>query len=237
MKKILCLAVVIFASAGIFAQEKTIQPAEFETINKSSSRLLSGAPRRIIRTQQSTVEVIPQKASNNSTKTMPASTVSVKSVIEILPSVGFHSVYEFNSSSKNTKKEIIKVGGRIYEREGNGEWTEIAAPKASARIENTTRKIDNQVEYKILGSEKVNNQNTNIYAKIEKSKFVNATDKLESTSSTTTKYWYAEDGRLLKRERTREIRNEKMISKFNSTIVFELDPNIKIEAPKLVAVK
>jgi hypothetical protein len=238
MKKILCLAVVIFASAAVFAQEKTIQPAEFETISKSSSRLLSGAPRRIIRTQQSTIEIIPQtKDFNNSMKPAPPSTVSVKSVIEILPSVGYHSVYEFNSASKNTKKETIKMGNRTYEREGNAEWIEIAAPKASARTENTTRKIDNQVEYKILGSERVNNQNANIYAKIEKSKFVNSTDNQESTSSTTTKYWYAQDGRLLKRERIREIRSEKMISRFNSIIVFELDPNIKIEAPKLLAVK
>lgn len=238
MKKILCLAVVIFASAAVFAQEKTIQPAEFETINKSSSRMLSGVARRIIRTQQSTVEVIsPSRDSNNTTKTAPASTISVKSVIEILPSVGYHSVYEFNSASKATKKETIKIGDRTYEREGSGEWSEITAPKTSVRAENSARKIDNQVEYKILGSEKVNNQNANIYAKIEKSKFVNSADNQESTSSTTTKYWYAEDGRLLKRERTREIRNEKMISRFNSIIVFELDPNIKIEAPKLMAIK
>jgi hypothetical protein len=233
MKKILCLAFVLFSSIGISAQEKTIQQAEFETINKSSSLLLSGKAYRIIRTVQSSVEIIPQtNASNNSTKTVPPSNISIKSITEFVPSVGFHSVYEFNSSSLNTKKEVIGIGGKTYTREGNGEWGEVTAPKVATRSKRTTTNIDKQIEYKSIGSEKLGNQNTNIYAKIERSKLINSTDNRESISSTTTKYWYGEDGRLLKRERKREIRNERMISKFNSTIVFELDPNIKIEAPK-----
>ena len=234
MKKIIGLAFVLFASFSVFAQEKTIQQAEFETINKNSSRLLSGKPRRIIRTQQSTVEIIPQtNASSNSMKALPASSISAKTVTEILPSVGFHSIYEFNSSSLNTKKEMIRVGGKTYTREGNTEWAELIAPQVISKSKRTTKIIDNQIEYKAVGSEKLNNQNTNIYAKVEKSRLLNPSDNQESVSTTTTKYWYAEDGRLLKRERKREIRNGKMISKFTSTIVFELDPNIKIEPPKL----
>ena len=233
MTKILCLTFVLFASVNVFAQEKTIQRAEFETITRSSSRLMAGKPRRIIRTQQSTVEIAPQtNVSNASAKSLPPSTISVKSVTEVLPEVGFRSIYEFNSSSKNIKKEIIKVAGKTYTREGNGEWTETFSEITSKR-ESAARNIVNQVEYKSVGSDRLGNQNTSIYAKIERSKFTNPSANRESISSTTTKYWYGEDGRLLKRERTREIRNGKMISKFNSTTVFELDPNIKIEAPKL----
>jgi hypothetical protein len=233
MTKILCLTFVLFASVNVFAQEKTIQRAEFETITRSSSRLMAGKPRRIIRTQQSTVEIAPQtNVSNASAKSLPPSTILVKSVTEVLPEVGFRSIYEFNSSSKNIKKEIIKVAGKTYTREGNGEWTETFSEITSKR-ESAARNIVNQVEYKSFGSDRLGNQNTSIYAKIERSKFTNPSDNRESISSTTTKYWYGEDGRLLKRERTREIRNGKMISKFNSTTVFELDPNIKIEAPKL----
>jgi hypothetical protein len=238
MKKILCLAFVLFASIGVFAQEKTIQQAEFETISRSSSQLLSGKPLRIIRTVQSTVEVIPQtNPSDNSTKTLPSSNISIKSTTEFLPSVGFHTVYEFNSSSKNTKKETIRIGDKTYTREGTEEWIELAAAQVATKSKSTARKIDNQIEYKLIGSDKLDNQNTNVYAKIEKSKLINSIDNQESFASTTTKYWYGEDGRLLKRERKREIRHGRMISKFNSTIVFEVAPNIKIEAPKLNLIK
>lgn len=65
MKKIFCLACVLFASVDVFAQEKIIQRAEFETINKSSSQLLSGKTRRIIRTVQSTVEIMPPTNASN----------------------------------------------------------------------------------------------------------------------------------------------------------------------------
>jgi hypothetical protein len=234
MKKILCLAVfVLFAAISIFAQEKTIQPAEFESVNNKAALLLSGKARRMTRTVQSIVEVIPESnASNKSNKTLQPSTISIKSTTEILPSVGFYSVYELNSSSINTKKEIIRIGGKTYTREENGEWI-ATVPQVTSKSDRATKRIDTQIEYKSIGSERLNNQTTNIYAKTERSRFINSTDNQESISSTTTKYWYGEDGRLLKRERKREIRNGKMISKFNSTIVFELDPNIKIEAPKV----
>jgi hypothetical protein len=228
--RILCLVFVLSAAVNVFAQEKTIRQAEFETIAQSSSRLLAGNPRRIIRTQQSSVEIMPQ--ANEASKKAPASVVSIKSTTEFVPTVGYRSVYEFNSSSQNIKKEIIRIGEKTYVREDSGQWTETAALNAPKR-RMTAKNSVNQIEYKVVGSEKLNNQNTNIYAKIEKSKFVDPTDNRENVSDTITKYWYAEDGRLIKRERTREIRSGRMISKFNSTTVFEIDPNIKIEAPKL----
>lgn len=234
MKKILCPAVfVLFAAISVFTQEKIIQPTEFEAVSKKSALLLSGKARRMIRTVQSTVEVIPESnAPEEAKKSLQPSVISIKSMTEIHPSAGSHSVYEFNSSSINTKKEVIRTGDKIYTREGDGEWT-TTTPQVVSKADGTTKRLDTQIEYKSVGSEKVGDQNTNIYAKTEKSKFINATSNQEGVSSTTTKYWYAEDGRLVKRETKREIRNGRMLSKFSSIIVFELDPNIKIEAPKV----
>lgn len=166
MQKILCLTVfVLLTSASVFAQEKTIPPTEFETAYKNASLLLSGKARRMIRTVQSTVEVMPESnASGDSNKTLQSSTISIKSTTEILPSVGFRSVYELNSSSVNTKKEIIRIGNKTYTREGNGEWI-AAIPQVTSKSGRTARRVDTQIEYKSVGTEKMGNQNANIYAK------------------------------------------------------------------------
>jgi hypothetical protein len=234
MKKIFFLAFVLLASGVVFAQEKTIQQAEFETISKSSAKMLFEKPHRITRTQQSTVEILqPENGAKSSVSASPASSISVKSITEFLPSVGFRTVYEFNSSSKNTKKEMIRIGGKTYTRENDAGWAELSVAQTASRARSANSNADHKIEYKAVGTEKLNNQNANIYAKIETARFVNPADNKENVSSTTTKYWYAEDGRLLKRERRREIRNGKMVSRFVSTTVFETDPSIKIEAPKL----
>jgi hypothetical protein len=59
-----------------------------------------------------------------------------------------------------------------------------------------------------------------------------ATDK-EIITVTTTRYWFSEDGRLLRSERLAENESGTTMSTFKSVTVYELDPAIRIEAPDL----
>jgi hypothetical protein len=235
MKKILLIALVLFAAIGVFAQEKTIEKTEFDTVFKNSFRGLSKSPRRETRTSESSFEVIPQPnyPANSLASLQPTNITLMKTIIEFVPGIGSHMIYEFNSPSLYKKTETIIIAGKTYKREGDNEWRE-EPPVASTKSESTTKTVDNQFEYKFLGMEQFNNQNAHVYAVTETNKIISLKNNNEGLSSNITKYWFAaEDGRLLKTESKRKIRNEKTISTFNATVLYELDPNIKIEAPRI----
>lgn len=237
MKKFLSIALILAASVCIFAQEKTIEQAEFDAAFKNSFTRLAGAPRRETRIHRTAFQVIPQaNDSVNLTAGMTPRTTSSKMVAEFLPAVGYRSTYEFTSQSLNVKKETIRIANKTYTREGSGEWTE-TVPAVAAKPENTTKTVDVRIEYKFLGNEKLDSQNANVYEKIEKSKLVDLKNNRESDSITKTKHWFGEDGRLLKTESRREIRSENSVGNFDSITIYEVDANIKIEAPVIRAVK
>jgi hypothetical protein len=247
MNKILLTALVLFAGIGVFAQEKTIDKTEFDTVFQNSFRSLSGNPRRETSTSKSSSEIIPQAKypeanysgmnhlgtnypANSLEYIRPARITFNKVIREFLPGVGSRMTYEFNSPSLYKKTETIIIADKTYTREGDGQWIE-TMPVSHTRPESTVKTVDNQFKYKFLGTEQFNNQNANVYTVTEKSKLISLKYNRESSSNTITKYWFAEDGRLLKTESKREIRGGNTISKFHTTTLYELDPNIRIEVP------
>lgn len=138
MKKILCLAFVLFTSIGIFAQEKIIQKEEFDKMYNTSIRLLSGKVNREIETE--TLEETPISVKNRS-KVAPPIKFTRKEIIEVVPGVGTHSVIEYNSRLGNTKTEWFSVDGKQYTRKGEGVWlvriVKGAKSKSSSKSENT----------------------------------------------------------------------------------------------------
>lgn len=213
MKKILCIALVLIASLSVSAQEKTIDKNEFDAILKSSFRGLGDKPHRVINTTEFSVEGRPEAKH------------STKSTTEFLPGK-FQSIFE----SQYIKKETIRIGHETYTREGNGEWRkEISAVKPKS--ENKLITVENQIEYKFLGTEKLDNQNLNVYAKIEKKKLINPTNNTETFSTAITKYWFGDGVWFWKSETNTENRTGETKSKSRHTTEYELDPNIKIEAP------
>ena len=92
---------------------------------------------------------------------------------------------------------------------------------------------NNQIEYKYLGTEKLNNQTASVYTAIKKESRTDSTPSKEQLSTTITKYWFAPDGSILKSEMQRESQSGEAIYRTLLTQIWESDSKIKIEAPNL----
>jgi len=236
MKKFICLAFILFAAIGIFAQdaqEKPIEKSEFDKISLNSFRKFAGQSYRQTEVVTGVLEsILPSpiedKRQNN---------FSSKSITEFsFADRGSRTIYEFDSSTFKKKTETIRVGNKIYIRIDEGEWAE-EKPDIRQKFENKLKMIEEKIEYKSLGTEKLDSQNTSVYAKIQKQKLVNESNKSEMSVTVTTKYWFGEDGGKLKEEVQREshVKSGKStietISNSLGVTIWELDPGIKIEAP------
>lgn len=216
MNNILCI-VLVFAALLLTAsaQERTIDKTEFDTIQRNSFRGLGGKPHRVINTNEFFSESRPDEKN------------LIKSITEFLPG-RYHSIFE----SKTIKKEKIKIGDKTYTRDGDGDWREGAAPEPiKPPTENKLVVAESEIEYKFLGTERINNQNVNVYGKTERRKTINPTNNRETSSVATTKYWFGDASWFWKSETVTEFLNEKSKNIGRSTTVYEIDPNIKIEAP------
>lgn len=240
MKKILCLAFVLFTAIGVFAQEKTIQKAEFNKIRIASVRMLSSKAHREIVTDTNETIYPHKHQSNISSKVYPTHKSVTNGTTEILPGVGWHSIKEESSHSGNKKTEQITIGGKAYTREGNEKWKVKAVKvavkaKSTSKSENAISSIDEYTEYKFIGTEKLGNQNTKVYLVIIKNRPIKSKYSIKSVVNGTSKYWFGKDGMLLKEEIKREYsetgKPPVLITEYIK--VNELDPKIKIKAPKL----
>ncbi len=228
MKSILCIGLILFGFIGVFAQEKTIEHAEFDAVYQNSTNKWKGKTHRMIITTQSSTEGRPQ------------TDYSSKSIIEYASSTTSRLIYENSFQSKTSNSETIRIGYKIYIREGNGAWKEGTSgveSQSENKIMDTDNQAEGQIEFKFLGTEKLGNQTTNVYAKIARKKLVNLTNNKETLSATTTKYWFGEDGMILKLDMKMDSQTGERIFHTRLTQVWELDPNIKIEEPNLKSVK
>jgi len=229
MKKLFCLAFILFGAINLFAQEKTIEKSEFDTVSINSFRKFAGQSyRQTENFQDILTSSIENKIQNK---------LSSKLIMEFASANrGIRSISEFNSSTIKNRTETIIIGGKIYTRINDGEWTE-KKREVRPKTESKLKMIEEQIEYKSLGTEKLDNQNTSVYAKIQSQKFISESNQSEMFVTITTKYWFGEDGGRLKEEAQteRRIKSEKSPSESVSSslkvIVWELDPSIKIEAP------
>jgi hypothetical protein len=254
MKSILCVTLVLFGFISVFSQERTISKAEFEAVSKKPNRYAvlawKGKSFRNVRTNEVKL---------NGSKPIDS---FLKSTMEFVPNYApesnllyvTHSIIENRIGSKITKSESIRIGGKNYKRKDNEPWiveivevkpksatTETTTPSTSigteieSIIESVNREVERIIEYKYLGTEKLNNQNANVYAVIMKTKHIHLASNKERQNIKTTKYWFSEDGVILKEDDIAESRGEAGTFTFYNyiTSVWELDPNIKVEAPVL----
>ena len=231
MKNTFCAALILFAAIGAFAQERTISKTEFDAVYNSPTKaapvVWHGKTWRMIITTET-------KAVGND-----AVDASTKSVSEFAPKLKSHTISETRMGSEVKKSERIRIGDKLYKRGENGVWT-AEAFEQNAKTETTGQETSPsaekqskwQFEYKYLGSENLNDQPTKVYVKLMKNTGgASSTDPKRMSVETTTKYWFNEEGTLIKEEKIIEGRN-KTDSLFNRvTMIYELDSNIKIEAP------
>lgn len=232
MKKIFCLALILVGAIGIFAQERTISKEEFDAVLKHPNRLAAyvwrGKPFRwtMVVETKTDKKVQPDSYYKSSTEFGTQTTSKTKS--------------ESKKGDQITNSETIKIRDKIYKRIDNGPWIVEqyeANPSTNTTETNTNSSIfketDRQVEYKYLGSEKINNKTTNIYVEIMKTKSTDSATNEERQYLQTKKYWISEEGTVLKEDKISEGQNGIGADKYYNriTMVWELDTTIKIEAP------
>ena len=251
MKIILFAALVLFGFIGVFSQERTISKAEFEAVSKNPNRYAiiawKGKSFRNIRTDEIKLEGL------KSIDRFLKSTMEFVSN-HALASNRQHvtrSIIENRSGAKTTKIESIQIGDKSYKRKDNQPWAietvEVKPKSATVRtafptslgteiesiIETVNPEVEGTIEYKYLGTEKLNNQPANVYAVIMKTKHIRLASNKERRNIKTTKYWFSENGVILKEDNIAESRGEAGTFTFYNhiTSVWELDQNIKIETP------
>jgi hypothetical protein len=225
MKRFFCLAFVLLTAIGAFAQERAIEKAEFDAALRYSYVKFAGQSwRRTENTEDISTETNKNK-------------FTLKSVSEFMPAPAKSRwLIESESLAGKTRRENIRIDGTTFTRTGDGEWTEVK-PEPATRRESSLKTVEEQIEYKVLGTEVLGDLSTRVYAKIEKRKLLNEENNSEMFSVITSKYWLDNDGAIVKQETLTENR---IATKLNPTgrvyrtlrtTVWELDPNIKIEAP------
>ncbi|MBS1795140.1 MAG: hypothetical protein JSS81_14875 [Acidobacteria bacterium] len=228
MKKALCLVILLLTAAGLRAQERTLEKAEFERVIGQSQQKYFGLSYRETETSDNSV-------GNNK--------VVSKFVWEFAGRNARRLFYQFDSPTIKTKKEIITIGGKTYTRTDDGEWIEGATPPGSQppAAQSPLETADDRTVYKSLGPEKLNETEMSVYASEQTQKKIDRARGQELFLTITTKYWIDPDGRLVRKETVMEnlIKSEQNPEgrRFRHTrvAVWELDPNIRIEAPVAAA--
>src|SRR5215213_6341592 len=171
MKKIFCLAFVLLSAISIFAQERVIGQAEFDAALKYRFLKFAGQSHRITVTS---VEIPTETNKNKFTS---------KAVMEYAQPLASRLLYEFDSPTLKVRQETIRINGKTYTRKDNGEWTLKSSDSENPNKPAADRKfvtVEEQTEYKALGSEVLNNLKASVYAKIERKKLVKESDKREN---------------------------------------------------------
>lgn len=219
MKTIILLFCFLVGFINAFSQEKLITKTAFEEITKISTEIFNSKPFRATVSTEILVNGKPQ-----------ANTLA-KTVIEV--TAGKRRFFNQRTSQETTSKnEYIQIGEKAYSRENEGQWKETAVfdPNKSER---NLKIIDEQAEYKSLGTENLNDQPTNVFLKTSKTKRIDeANGNREILSVQSVKYWFGKDGALLKRETRRENRTGDLVFNFHFTSLFEYDQSIQITVPK-----
>ena len=233
MQKVFGLTIVLLLSAAsLFAQEKTIDKAEFDLVMRNGYLKYTNLAFR----QKTSFEDI----SNGAEK--PRSTS--KSVMEIMPTPVTRTVYEFDSPTLKQRRESIIADGKRYTREGDGPWTVedfAIKPLDENRPEGVFEILDEKTEYRSLGSQVLDDQNVTVYAKIETKTMIHKTNRNETLSISTNKVFFGEDGGIVKQENLLENRIKSArqpaasVYRHRRTTVWEIDPNIRIVIPEVAA--
>ena len=224
MKNIIFAALLLFGCIGAFAQERIISQSEFETLLVNSTEKLKGKSYRTTIDTKSSAEGRPQ------------TDFSSKMVLEFVSPTIRHTFFESTFQTGTRINESIRIGDKVYTREGDGNWQEktfeaVTANKSKATV--AENQDEGQPEYKYLGIEKLDNKDARVYTKISIRKSIDPATGRETSSINTTKYWFSEDGFLLKSDLVSDAKSGVMKFYTRVTQVWETDVNLNIEAPKI----
>lgn len=145
MKQILLLFILLLSVTFVFAQESTIDKAEFDKVMLGSMRALINQPHRTI--EDSVVE-------------NTFGSIKHKNISEVNRSAR-RSIYESDSASLYSKTESIFINGKRFTKKLNNPWMEEKVEiKPTANVLET---ISNEVVYKSLGEKVLNDKKAKVY--------------------------------------------------------------------------
>jgi hypothetical protein len=226
MKNILCVIIIVAGAFVAHSQERPLTQAQFDAIYLNSFEVWSLESWKGKSYRKITI-------THSSTEGRPQTDYSSKSTFEYASPTVSRSVYETSFGDKKSKTESIRQGEKIYTRKDGESWKEgvFTAKSRTAKTPSVADSADSQIEYKFLGSESLNNQAADVYAKIVKTKRLEPSGSQEEKITTsTTKYWFSKEGFLLKLDMVMESCTGEKTVRTLLTQSWEFDENIKIDA-------
>ena len=210
LKFVAALAVVLLNTALIFAQEKTIEKEEFWKIVSASQSSLIAKPYR-------SVSIYEDFENGRSTPSK-----SSKSIFEAVPPDMSRKIEE----TGNQRKETIRIGSKRYIKLNNGPWK--IDKSGEAYVSGGAVKIESE-SFKVTENILLDGKNVDLYEmkSISKDTGFGSDSAREITRIVTERCWISKDGLPLKSER--EYSKPGYVSRY--ILIYEQDPNIKIENP------
>lgn len=228
MKQILLLLVLLFSVTFVFAQESTIDKAEFDKMMMGSFQALRNKPHRSI--EESIL-------ANSFSSPMKYKTISE------VTNLARRSIYESDSASIYSKTETIFINGKRYTKKMENPWIEEKIENKPTP--NNYETISNEVIYKSLGEKVLNDKKAKVYQTVSFTTRVNKEKGGGYSVNEIVTYYFDDTGLMFRSETNSEMINKpkaapgsafvqketKSTTKRIKTV--EIDQNIKIEEPQI----
>ncbi len=210
---VLLLIGLICYSQTLFAQKKFVSEKELNELKTNSDKLLSKQSYRHKTTEE--------KYTQNGTKIIERKV----EIFETIPPDRTYRSFSSEVGEEIYKNEFIRIEYRQYVRRNNGKW-ELHFPQSGFGCPGCVKsKITLPLTF-FLEIEKLGDKNTKVYEATDVISFIDGRE-----ISRNTKYWFDEDGYLLKVYYKGEHQEKDLIE--TRETIYDLDSEIKIEEPKV----
>ena len=197
----------------IYSQERVVQANEFNELQKKADEKLKDTPHRITMT---TENFIKEKLNS-----------SVIAIGEVVPPNKTRSLTETKIGSRATKTETIRIEEKIFFRIDNEIWKEEVWKEGKWGVNKSGNK-KSEIAYKFIEKIYFNGQSAKVFESSENWLFY--FEGKEHTTVVKTKYWFSEDGLLLRKESVGDTVSTNQ--RFLAIWIYEYNPkDLKIEAP------
>lgn len=228
MKYVLLITVILLSGLGVFAQETTIDKAEFDKVIFGNLQALRNQSYR-------TIEESENQGLGGVAKTK---LVTEKSGINM------RSVFESDSATNYSKTETIYVNGKRFVKKLDSPWKEETL-QTNYQPSDVFETLKDEKTYKFLGEQTVDNKKAKVYQSVSVRVTAKKDNSFQSERKEITTYYIDESGVIFRSESNMEAINQgksaaesgrkdkpfKTTSKRIKTT--EIDPSIKIEVPQV----
>jgi hypothetical protein len=189
---------------------KIIENSELDEIKAKAESLLDGLSYR--------KEEITEVYSKDDSKLLQ----KISKVYELLPPERFYYSEIEEKGGKTKKTEFVRIYDMRFERINGGKWKSYSQKNSDSLAMKVTKK---QKETQFLGTEKLGEKTARVYEVLEK-----YTSSVKGEVESSKKYWFDENGYLLKSYMEENVVKDSSITKILEK--YDYDAKIIIEAPE-----